>query len=262
MTRSEVNSSAASQPSVSPDSQQVNLRAPHGVVPKSVLESLFGCQVVVVQAAPQLVDPYLYADECAYVARALPKRRAEFGTARVCARQALRELGISPRSLVPDPDRAPRWPVDTVGSISHTEGYCAVVVALASQASGLGLDVEHDGALQRELERLICTERERRWLDRWAGDRRGRMAKLIFSAKEAFYKCQYRTTRSFLDFAEVDLDVDLAAETFRARVHREGAAWRFVEQAQGRLLWTANLVITSATLEPCEQHIAGDSSDP
>jgi 4'-phosphopantetheinyl transferase EntD len=220
-----------------------------GILPELPLASLFTCEVAVAYAAPAIVDDRLYADEREYVAESVARRRAEFGTARVCARAALAELGFAPCSLAPHPDRSPRWPLGAVGSISHTEGVCAVAAALSSRAAGLGLDLEGDGPLGSDLESVICTPTERRWLDRWSGERRGQMAKLVFSAKEAFYKCQHSTTRSYLDFLDVDLHIDPAAGTFEvARVHRSGAGWRFVEKAKGRLLRTAGLVLAGATL--------------
>jgi 4'-phosphopantetheinyl transferase EntD len=213
------------------------------------LASLFTCEVAVAQATPALVDDCLYAEEREYIASSVPRRRAEFGTARVCARKALAELGFAPCALAPHRDRSPRWPRGVVGSISHAHGLCAVAVALSSRASGLGFDVELDSALAPDLEAVICTDAERRWLDRWPYEQRGRMAKLVFSAKEAFYKCQYPTNRSFLGFLEVDLRIDPGAGTFTvARVHRSGARWRFAERAQGRLRRTAGFILTAATL--------------
>jgi 4'-phosphopantetheinyl transferase EntD len=212
------------------------------------LARLFDCEVVVAQAVPAIVDDALYSDELAYVARAVTRRRAEFGTVRVCARRALAELGIGPCSLVPGPDRSPRWPPGVVGSISHTDGYCAVAVARSSQADGLGLDVEHAGSLPDDLEAIVCTTAERAWLDQ-REEERGHLIQLVFCAKEAFYKCEYPVTRSPLDFLDVELRIDLDAETFSvARVHRSGATWRATERARGRLFRCAGFVVTAATL--------------
>jgi 4'-phosphopantetheinyl transferase EntD len=213
------------------------------------LASLFECEVAAAQAVPAIVDESLYSEERKFVAGAVNRRRAEFGTARVCARRALAELGFAPSSLHPNPDGSPRWPHGAIGSITHTEGYCAVVVARSSGASGLGLDVEADTALDVDLEAIVCAAPERRWLDRCPADQRGRLAKLVFSAKEAFYKCQHSTTRSSLDFQEVELALDIDAGTFAvARIFRSGSPWRFVQGARGRLLRTAGLILTAATL--------------
>ena len=126
---------------------------------KSLVESLFDPSCVVETAVPALVDRELFADEHAHIALAVPKRRAEFGTARVCARRALTRLGVAPVSLVPTEDRAPLWPNGVVGSITHTSNCCAVVVASARAQRSLGLDIEQEKLLEPELLAMICTAR-------------------------------------------------------------------------------------------------------
>jgi 4'-phosphopantetheinyl transferase EntD len=158
-------------------------------VPELPLAALFECEVVVAQAVPRLVDEVLYREEQAYLVSASDRRRAEFGTARICARRALARLGVMPCPLVPHEDRSPWWPPGVVGSISHTEGHCAVVLASSSQAAGLGLDLEVLGSTDREMEALVCTQAERQWLDGREDTERSPLVRAIFSAKEAFYKC-------------------------------------------------------------------------
>src|SRR5437763_335927 len=99
--------------------------------------ALFDGFVVTAQAVPTALDGQLYPEERACIARAVPKRRAEFATGRVCARQALERLGVAVGPLLPHPDRSPAWPPGIVGSISHTDGYCAVAVAEATRALGI-----------------------------------------------------------------------------------------------------------------------------
>lgn len=168
-------------------------------------------ECVVEEAAPALVDEELYPEELAHLAQSVPKRRAEFGTARVCARRALARLGIAPMALVPSPDRSPRWPEGVVGSITHTQGYCAVAVARSAQLQSLGVDAEVDKPLGQDIVEMICTPGERRTVQ-------ARDAVVYFAAKEAFYKCQYPLTRQFLDFQDVELELSLSARTFRVRI--------------------------------------------
>jgi 4'-phosphopantetheinyl transferase EntD len=202
--------------------------------------SLFDPRAVTLEATPAIVDDQLYPEELAAISRAVPKRRAEFGTARVCARRALAGLGIEAQSLAPNPDRSPRWPADVVGSISHTARYCAVVVARPSVLRSVGLDVEVDRELEPGIIEMICTERERRALADPARD-----AIVYFSAKEAFYKCQYPLTRSFLGFQEVELDVDYASGTFQVRLLRKlQPAPPAFDHIQGRFLREHGLVLS------------------
>jgi 4'-phosphopantetheinyl transferase EntD len=219
------------------------------IIPVLSLRSLFMCEVAVACAVPREVEDELYPDERTHVANAVAKRRAEFGTARVTARRVLGELGFPPLSLVPDRDRSPRWPEGVVGTISHCDGLCAVAVARSSVAAGIGLDVECASGLDRTLEATICTETEQMWLESSSPGERRHRAKLLFSAKEAFYKCQFPTTHTFLDYKEVDIRVGVDDNRFTIlRVHRSGPTWRALETAQGRFLRTHDFVVTAATL--------------
>jgi len=216
------------------------------------LASLFSCRVVVEQAASSLVTELLFPDERRHVAGAVAKRQAEFGTARICARRALARLGFSPCSLVPNPDRSPRWPEGVVGSMTHAGGYCAVVVARAAHTAGLGLDAEPDIPLDPQLEPLICTRAERRFLARCSATDRAHLGTMLFSAKEAFYKCQYPITRASLDLQDVDVCLDLDAQRFAARLRRTGRSrgpeWDLVEVIRGRFLRSGGRIVTAATL--------------
>jgi 4'-phosphopantetheinyl transferase EntD len=215
----------------------------------SVLQSMLGSDVAVSVAAPALVTDRLFPEERQHISRAVEKRQAEFGTARLCARQALAQLGLAPCSLVPYPDRSPRWPQGITGTISHTTGCCVAAVASVRHFAGLGCDVEMDTALERALESTICTDRERVWLDRFSDAERGRLGKLLFSVKEAFYKCQYATTQTLIDFQDVEIEFDLNAGTFSViKPKWTGAEWDFVNRIRGRFRREAGFLIATATL--------------
>lgn len=212
------------------------------------IAALFDVNVEVVQMRPRFVPDLLYREERVVVAGAVWKRQAEFGTARVCAREALARLGVAAGPLVPWPDRSPRWPNGVVGSISHTEDLCAVVVSRSSEARGLGLDVEEDMPLSAELGSMICTDGELGWISSWDVDA-GRLSKLVFSAKEAVYKCQYPITKTMLDFLDVELGISVDTGTFRVRaVHRSGPQLQSLRHIQGRFCCGHGLIATAATL--------------
>jgi 4'-phosphopantetheinyl transferase EntD len=209
------------------------------VLHAALIAPLFSAEVATEEARPELVDSQLFADELAYLARAVPKRRAEFGTARLCARRALARLGITAGSLVPHEDRAPRWPDGSVGSLTHTHEYCAAVVASTATHVSLGVDAERERALDAPLIEMICTARERERTP--ASD-----AIVIFAAKEAFYKCQYPLTRTYLDFLDVDLYLDHARGTFEVEVHKPLP--RALGGIQGRFMRVGGLVLCSSEL--------------
>jgi 4'-phosphopantetheinyl transferase EntD len=194
-----------------------------------------------------LADEALTSSERAYIVRAVPKRRAEFATARRLARAALGALGVAPVSLVPGPDRAPTWPAGVVGSISHTQDYCAVVVDRASEIRAIGLDVEALRPIEPALLGHIVTPREQRWIDAQPAAERDQWALVFFSAKESYYKCQYPITRRFLDFPAVELELDPAAGRFEAHV-RDGSGPPELVRLPGRFLVRAGMVLSGATL--------------
>jgi 4'-phosphopantetheinyl transferase EntD len=226
----------------------------------SVFQSMLGADVAISVAPPAIVTDRLFPEERQYISGAVEKRQAEFGTARLCARQALAQLGVAPCSLVPYPDRSPRWPPGISGTISHTTGCCVVAVANVRHFAGLGLDVETDTALQRSLESAICTDQERAWLDRCGDADGGRLGKLFFCAKEAIYKCQYATTQVLIGFQDVEIEIDLDAGTFSViRLKCTGVKWDFASRITGRFRRDAGFLIAAATLtaEPETRRGAG-----
>jgi 4'-phosphopantetheinyl transferase EntD len=205
----------------------------------TLIAPLFSADVSTEEGAPKLVDEQLFADELAYLARAVPKRRAEFGSARLCARRALARLGIAAGSLVPHADRAPRWPEGSVGSLTHTHEYCAAAVASTDTHVSLGVDAERERALDAPLIEMICTPRERAHTP-------VRDAIVFFAAKEAFYKCQYPLTRTYLDFLDVELNLDHARGTFEVEVHKPLPV--ALPKIRGRFTRTQGLVLCSSEL--------------
>jgi 4'-phosphopantetheinyl transferase EntD len=215
----------------------------------SALAALYGPDVVVESAPPVLASEQLYPDERAYIARAVEARQAQFGTARVCARAALARLGTAPCSLLPNEDRSPRWPDGIRGSIAHTAQHCAVAVTNAAHLSGIGLDLESDAPLKPGLEKLVCTDAERAWLEGSERDERLWLAPLLFSAKEAFYKCQFTVTRQLLGFNDVQLRIDRHAGTWLVADVSPGVAQRSrVLRITGGFRRLAGLIVTTAML--------------
>jgi 4'-phosphopantetheinyl transferase EntD len=144
----------------------------------------------------------LLAGEATYVGRAVPTRVQEFAAGRLCARRALAEFGIVDFPIRVAEDRQPIWPDAFVGSITHTEGYGAAVVAERRRMHALGLDSEIVGRVKVPLWAAICTQSEIAWLRSLPPAEQAVAATLIFSAKEAFYKCQYPLTRERLNFLD------------------------------------------------------------
>lgn len=204
---------------------------------------------MVAASALSPADDGLFLEERAHVQAAVAKRRAEFATARILARKALAALGAPSVALVPGPDRAPVWPPGFTGSISHCTDYCAVAVARSRDVASLGLDVEDLRELDPSMHDLVLTPAERNWLRAQPAALQPMLPIVIFSAKEAYYKCQYPITRGFLDFQDVELGLAWATGTFEARVLKQG--WpAAVARLDGRFLIAEGRVGCGVALAP------------
>ena len=120
--------------------------------------------------------------------------------------------------MLPDADRVPVWPPGVVGSISHKRDLCVVAVAPAQGRRGLGLDIEPDQPARSGLERIVCRDDERRWVDAEGPEAAGRRCRVVFSAKEAVYKACFPELRERWSFQDVGVRIDLEAERFVARL--------------------------------------------
>ncbi|HWG68016.1 MAG TPA: 4'-phosphopantetheinyl transferase superfamily protein [Steroidobacteraceae bacterium] len=148
-------------------------------------------------------DPsLLFRAELELLGRAVPKRVGEFAAGRLCARRALQELGIVDFPLRVGDDRQPVWPQSLVGSITHTTDFCAAVVAERRRVHALGLDSEVVGDVNVEIWPRICVPEELAWIASLPEGEQRAAVTLIFSAKEAFYKCQYSLVGDRLGFQD------------------------------------------------------------
>lgn len=163
-----------------------------------------------------------FPGEAAIVERAIQKRRHEFQMGRSCARRALGKLGVAPVAVLSNEDRSPSWPSGVVGSITHTggapEGWCGAAVGKAQAWVGIGIDAELRSPLNRELWGRVLRPSEVHFLNGLPSQEAGLLAKIFFSAKEAFYKCQYPITLTFLGFQAVQVVFDVARAEFETEL--------------------------------------------
>jgi 4'-phosphopantetheinyl transferase EntD len=196
----------------------------------------------------------LFPAEAALVARAVASRRAEFATARGCARRALTALGEPPAPLLPGPRGAPLWPEGTVGSITHCPGYRGAAVARHGTAASVGIDAEPDAPLPRGMLDVIAGPAERDALAALTRELPSLpWGRLLFSAKEAVYKAWFPLTGRPVDFAdaEVLLRTDPGARTtgtLTARMLVPGPPGATL--FRGRWAAAAGLLLTSIVVPP------------
>jgi len=184
-----------------------------------VLDGLFPADVATAFGDPEEDAKALFPEEEALVLRAVEKRRREFAKGRECARRALASFDHGDAILLWGESREPLWPADIVGSITHTRGFCAVAVARSSRFVGIGIDAEPAEPVGLDVARRICRDDERASLSSLSDLDSALAYRLLFSAKEALYKCLYPVTRVFLGFEDVTITFE--AGTFGARVHLE-----------------------------------------
>lgn len=186
----------------------------------------------------------LHPCEAALMDRAVEKRRREFCAGRVLAKAGLESLGLPATPILRGEDRAPIWPQGVVGSITHTHGHCAAVVARSAQIRAVGIDVEQASELKPGVYEAITTPGEREEL---AGADALRVGKVIFSAKECAYKAQYALTQKYLPFSAMSVRIDPSG-LWTATFNVAAGEFRPGDVIEGRFAYVGAFVATSAVL--------------
>ena len=142
-------------------------------------------------------------------------RLQEFSSARAMVRDLIQvllplQIDIRKHAILPDADGAPVWPSGLTGCISHSKGICSVVIAKSqSNTNAVGIDIETLGRLSEAAKRRICSPAEQQRVEAWAEQTNLKLQHLytlVFSAKEAFFKYAYPSTRQWLEFKDVELN--------------------------------------------------------
>ena len=188
----------------------------------------------------------LHPGEACHVANAADSRRRDFAAGRFCARAALSRLGLPDVVIARTADGRPVWPDDIVGSITHTSGYAAALVARRSDYLGVGVDAERVGKLTDDLIPLLFGKRERAWLETMTAEKRSSAATALFSAKEAYFKAWSPLTGKPLSFhaLHVEMDDDNGFVITQPDVLLED--WK--RPIRGRLAVRSDLVVTMVCL--------------
>ncbi|MER5562526.1 4'-phosphopantetheinyl transferase [Streptomyces sp. NPDC058961] len=211
-----------------------------------MIEELLPPGVMASEAFDDAAPAPLFPAEAALMNGRRARRRAQFATARACARRCLAELGHPPAPLLPGAGGAPRWPSGVVGSITHCEGYRAAVAAPATAAAALGIDAEPAAPLPTGVLDLIASPAELAHLDALArADPSLPWDRVFFSAKEATYKAWYPATGIRLGFRDATLFLSPTG-TFAATL-RPPVAPPVSPVYEGRWLRSDRLVLTAVS---------------
>ncbi|QBF31987.1 4'-phosphopantetheinyl transferase [Thalassococcus sp. S3] len=214
---------------------------------EACLKALAGSRISVVMSDPRAPADGLLPSENRDTARMVEARQREFAAGRRAARAAMAPFGYASTPIPQGADRAPIWPDGLVGSISHTKKACVAALALRSDYRSIGIDIEEDSPLEKALWPVICTETERTWLRSQPEAQQGHLAKIIFSAKEAVYKCQYPISQAVFGFDRVD--IALNAKDFSARFRTDIPPFRTGTRLSGRYDLADGLIMTLLHLE-------------
>ncbi len=177
--------------------------------------------------------------------RMVNKRLLELAAGRTCARSAIAALGLPQQPILWGPRREPLWPEAIVGSITHSDGYCASAVAPMDRCASLGIDAEPNQALPHAVLKLIARKREREWISD-AGEGEICWDRLLFSIKESVFKTWYPLERSWLDFHEAEINVHPKDQSFEATLLRASSACPKV--ISGRFRVSGLMILTCASV--------------
>lgn len=185
----------------------------------------------------------LLPSERAQVSEAVDMRKGEFGDARWCAHQALKELGVRATEAILRGERGmPLWPAGYTGSLTHTEGLRAAVAAPTRLVHSMGLDAEPARPLPAGVLRQIALPAELAVVDAMRAAGHEWADRLLFCAKEATYKCWFPITRRWLGFEEAQIEIR-ADGTFTSHLLSRPTPVPFFE---GRWAVRGGYVIASA----------------
>ncbi|TBU83256.1 4'-phosphopantetheinyl transferase [Pseudomonas daroniae] len=179
-----------------------------------------GARLISTYFDPAQLAPTDFATVGVPEVRGVAKRQAEHLAGRFCAREALRQVtGIASVPAV-GADRSPQWPAQVSGSITHSHGWAAAIVAPRSHWRGLGLDAEHLLASKRAegLATEILTPGELQRLHGQTAEQRALHISLTFSLKESLFKALYPLVHKhfyFQDAELLDLDPDQGSARLR-----------------------------------------------
>jgi len=214
----------------------------------TLARSLFAPDIAVAATDPRVAHHRPLPQEIGAMSRMVPVRQKSFAAGRVAAHLAMTRLGHPVAPVLMTPDRAPLWPAHLTGSISHSHTCCIAALGRADQVRALGVDVEEDSDLESDLVPEVCTGKERAWLSTQPQTRTGLLAKLIFSAKECAYKCQYPLSNTLFGFEMFNVTLDLETHQFTAVFQKDVPQFAAGTRLNGRFVIADGLIMTAMAI--------------
>lgn len=152
------------------------------------------------------------------IASAVHKRKAEYLVGRYLSKILLANKNL-PSQVEIGNHRQPIWPMQWIGSITHTHNRAVSCLASKEDISLLGIDLENwlDENSANRIKAEVISKEE---LSVLTGNMPYRHAvTLAFSAKESFFKASYPLVKKYFDFHCVKFtNIHFSSGTFKFRV--------------------------------------------
>ncbi len=190
--------------------------------------------------------------------KAVRKRQAEYLSARLCARQALwLQTGQAGLPTQQENSRAPIWPAQSCGSISHSHGISAAIVGETKYWQSLGIDIEKRLNVDRaqRLHNTILTPTEQQYYQRLDKQSAAWYLTYVFSFKESLFKALNPLTGVYFTFQDAQVLHFDVAEMGSARLRlckQLSSSWPVGSQFEGQFarLHDSSITLISVPVAP------------
>ncbi len=161
-----------------------------------------------------LMPPIIRCD----ISSAVPSRQAEFIAGRYCAAKSLMAHGgINNLVVLREKDRSPKWPANTLGSISHTGKLAVALTGHTNNTKAIGIDIEGIMKVKQAEKISDIVFSGQQPFDLNLGFEL--QTTLLFSAKETLFKALYPIHKKFMEFSHANcVDWDLNSGLCRLQV--------------------------------------------
>ncbi|MBW1902619.1 MAG: 4'-phosphopantetheinyl transferase superfamily protein [Deltaproteobacteria bacterium] len=175
---------------------------------RAVFQNLLPPNIIVEESKIEDAQGLLFPDEEVLIARAVEKRRKEFTAGRTCLRNVLAKLGVSNGPILQNKMRSPQIPQGYTATITHSGELCAAAAVKKGEIEAIGIDVEEHSALEPNIEKMILVPNEQMMINDLPNRGSVHWEKVIFSAKESFYKAYFQITEQYLDYLEAEFLIE------------------------------------------------------
>lgn len=160
------------------------------------------------------------------------KRQAEFVAGRYCAKQCLYSLDIRELEVLIGSKREPIWPLNLIGSITHTDDIAECIVSSCPQINCIGIDTEilMDYGKAKKIQHFIINDSEHLLFrkNKLNGITFEYFLTSVFSAKEAIFKGIYPHIETYIDFLDIEV-IEFTQKSMKFRFLRNFLAKNLTE---------------------------------